>query len=60
MKPDSRAPAHRWAMLKLFPEIWFLQTKQSIKPEVLGQQRRGGAISNNKLFLKPCLLLQVY
>lgn len=40
MKPDSRAPAHRWAVLKLFPETWFLQTKQNIKLEVLGQ--RGG------------------
>lgn len=38
MKPDSRAPAHRWAVLKLFPETWFLQTKQSIKLEVLGHQ----------------------
>lgn len=42
MKPDSRAPAHRWAVLKLLPETWFLQTKQSIKLEILVQQGGGG------------------
>lgn len=57
MKPDSRAPAHRWAVLKLFPKTWLLQTKQNIKLEVLGQKRGGGEI--NKLFLKLGLLLQV-
>lgn len=57
MKPDSRAAAHRWAVLKLFLRLGFSRQNKSVEPAVLGL--RGGKSPDNKLFLKPCLLLLV-